>query len=77
MAFVTMHFIGAVLTLAVAWTLGDVFLGIVILPNLLALLLLTPKVVELSKSYFERRPWVENREVHRRLKAERRYRPLD
>ncbi len=77
MVFVTMHFIGAVLTLAVAWTLGDVFLGIVILPNLLALLLLTPKVVELSKSYFERRPWVENREVHRRLKAERRYRPLD
>ncbi len=77
MVFVTMHFVGAVLTLAVAWTLGDVFLGIVILPNLLALLLLTPKVVEMSKSYFERRPWVENREVHRRLKAERRYRPLE
>ncbi len=76
MAFVTMHFIGAVLTLAVAWTLGDVFLGIVILPNLLALLLLSPKIAEMSKSYFARRPWVENREVHRRLKAERRYRPL-
>ncbi len=77
MVFVSMHFIGAVLTLAVAWTLGDVFLGIVILPNLLALLLLSPKIVEMSKSYFERRPWVENREVHRRLKAERRYRPLE
>jgi AGCS family alanine or glycine:cation symporter len=73
-AFVTMHFVGAVLSLSVAWTLGDVFLGIVILPNLLALILLSPKVVELTRSYFQRRPWVENREVHRRLKEERRRR---
>jgi AGCS family alanine or glycine:cation symporter len=71
-AFVTMHFVGSVLTLAVVWTLGDVFLGIVILPNLLALLLLSGKVVQLSRSYFERQPWVENREVHRRLKEQKR-----
>jgi AGCS family alanine or glycine:cation symporter len=74
-AFVTMHFVGAILTLAVAWTLGDLFLGIVIVPNLLALLLLSPKVAQLTKSYFARKPWIENREVHRRLKAERRRRP--
>jgi AGCS family alanine or glycine:cation symporter len=72
--FVVMHFIGAVLTLAVAWTLGDVFLGIVILPNLLALLLLSGKVAEMSKSYFQRRPWIENRQVARRLKEERKAR---
>ena len=66
-AFLMMHFVGAVLTLSVAWTLGDVFLGIVILPNLLALLLLSPKVVELTKSYFQRKPWIENREVHRKI----------
>jgi AGCS family alanine or glycine:cation symporter len=71
-AFVTMHFVGSILTLAVVWTLGDVFLGIVILPNLLALLLLSGKVVQLTRSYFERRPWVENREVHRRLKGQTR-----
>jgi AGCS family alanine or glycine:cation symporter len=65
-AFLTMHFVGAVLTLSVAWTLGDVFLGIVILPNLLALLLLSPKVAELTKSYFQRKPWIENREAHRK-----------
>jgi len=65
--FVVMHFVGAVLTLSVAWTLGDVFLGIVILPNLLALLLLSPKIAELTKSYFQRRPWLENREVHRHV----------
>jgi AGCS family alanine or glycine:cation symporter len=68
--FVTMHFIGAILTLSVVWTLGDVFLGIVILPNLLALLLLSGKVREMTKSYFQRQPWVENREVHRRLKGQ-------
>jgi AGCS family alanine or glycine:cation symporter len=72
LVFVAMHFIGAVLTLSVVWTLGDLFLGIVILPNLLALILLSPQVVEMTKSYFERKPWIENREVHRRLKAERR-----
>lgn len=64
--YVGMHFVGAVLTLSVAWTLGDVFLGIVILPNLLALLLLSPKVAELTRSYFQRKPWIENREAHRR-----------
>jgi AGCS family alanine or glycine:cation symporter len=70
-AFLTMHFVGAVLTLSVAWTLGDVFLGIVILPNLLALLLLSPKVAELTKSYFQRKPWVENREAHRKATEQR------
>jgi AGCS family alanine or glycine:cation symporter len=76
-AFVTMHFVGAILTLAVAWTLGDVFLGIVILPNLLALILLSGKVKQMTVSYFERRPWVENREVHRRWKEQHRYKRLD
>jgi alanine or glycine:cation symporter, AGCS family len=69
--FVMMHFVGAIFPLAAIWDLGDVFLGVVILPNLIALVLLSPKVVELTKSYFERKPWVENAEVHRRLKAER------
>ncbi len=75
--FVTMHFIGAILTLAVAWTLGDVFLGIVILPNLLALILLSGKVKQMTGSYFQRKPWVENREAHRRWKEQQRYKRLD
>jgi AGCS family alanine or glycine:cation symporter len=70
LVYVAMHFIGAVVPLAAIWALGDVFLGIVILPNLLALVLLSPKVKELTNSYFERKPWVENYEVHRRAKAE-------
>jgi len=72
--FVGMHFFGAVVPLAVAWTLGDIFLGLVIIPNLIALVVLTPKVKELSDSYFSRKPWVENRAVHRRAVEEGRLR---
>ncbi|HEY7473225.1 MAG TPA: sodium:alanine symporter family protein [Gemmatimonadota bacterium] len=68
--YVIMHFIGAVVPLAAIWALGDVFLGIVILPNLLALVLLSPKVKELTNSYFERRPWLENYEAHKRAVEE-------
>jgi alanine or glycine:cation symporter, AGCS family len=55
--FVIMHFVGAVLTLSVIWDLADVALAIVIWPNLIALILLAPQVVEMTTSYFERRPW--------------------
>ncbi|MFQ5767613.1 MAG: alanine:cation symporter family protein [Acidobacteriota bacterium] len=44
----------------VAWTMGDVFLGVVILPNILALVLLSPKVAELTRSYFQLKPWLQN-----------------
>ena len=56
--FLTAHFLGAVLPLAVVWALGDVALAIVIWPNLIALILLAPTVVEETRSYFERKPWV-------------------
>lgn len=55
--FVAAHFLGASIPLAVVWALGDVALAIVIWPNLIALLLLTPVVVEETKSYFERKPY--------------------
>ncbi|MDE2784399.1 MAG: alanine/glycine:cation symporter family protein, partial [Gemmatimonadota bacterium] len=57
--FVMMHFVGAVLPLSVIWAIGDVFLAIVIWPNLIALGLLAPKVVEMTRDYFGRRPWEE------------------
>ncbi len=59
--FVIMHFVGAVLPLAVIWNLGDLFLAIVIVPNLIALILLAPQVVEMTRSYFERKPWLKHR----------------
>ncbi len=55
--FVIMHFVGAVLPLGVIWAMGDVLLAIVIWPNLIALGLLAPKVVEMTRDYFGRRPW--------------------
>jgi AGCS family alanine or glycine:cation symporter len=70
--FVLMHFVGAILALSVVWTLGDVFLGIVIIPNLIALVLLSGTVRNEMKSYFERKPWFENAEVRRRIVEERR-----
>ncbi|GMR12597.1 MAG: hypothetical protein BMS9Abin29_0787 [Gemmatimonadota bacterium] len=60
-AYVLMHFLGAIVPLELAWTLGDVFLGIVILPNLIALVFLSGKVSELTTSYFEREPWIRTR----------------
>lgn len=55
--YVLMHYFGAVMPLAVIWALGDVALAIVIWPNLVALIFLAPKVVEETKSYFDRKPW--------------------
>lgn len=57
LVFVLMHFVGATVPLAVVWALGDVALAIVIVPNLIALLLLSGQVREMTTSYFERRPW--------------------
>ncbi|MFP4624105.1 MAG: alanine/glycine:cation symporter family protein [Gemmatimonadota bacterium] len=74
LAFVLMHFVGAVLPLTVIWDLGDVFLGIVILPNLLAMIILSPQVAEMTKSYFERKPWMSNVEARQRYLKDRRER---
>ena len=68
--FVVMHFVGAVLAVTTIWDLGDVALSLVTLPNVLALLLLSPVLKTLTDSYFERRPWVQNEEDHKRAKAE-------
>lgn len=71
MVFVLMHLIGAVTALSVIWAIGDIFLGLVILPNLLALILLSGKVREKTRDYFKREPWHENYEVHKRIVEEK------
>ncbi len=67
-AFVVMHFFGAMVSLNVIWEMGDIALGVVILPNLIALVLLAGKVSRMTDSYFERKPWIENAAVHKSLK---------
>jgi AGCS family alanine or glycine:cation symporter len=54
------HFLGAMVSLNAIWDLGDVALSIVTIPNLVALLLLSGTVVTLTRSYFERKPWIGN-----------------
>ncbi len=68
-AYVAMHYVGAVVPLAVVWAMGDIALSIVIIPNLIALIFLAPQVRKLTHSYFERRPWEENAQVHKALKG--------
>jgi AGCS family alanine or glycine:cation symporter len=68
--FVVMHFVGAVLAVTTIWDLGDVALSLVTIPNVIALLLLSGTVVKLTNSYFDRKPWVENAEAHRKAKSE-------
>ena len=55
--YLIMHYVGALVALNLVWELGDIALGIVILPNLIALVLLSGKIKELTDDYFERKPW--------------------
>lgn len=71
-AFVTMHFIGAVTSLNTIWALGDIALSFCTFPNLIAVLMLSGVVAKATASYFERQPWLENAEAHRKWKEQHR-----
>lgn len=47
--------VGAVMNLELVWTLCDIANGLMAIPNLIAVLLLSPVVVRLSRDYFMRR----------------------
>lgn len=66
MVYVIAHFLGAIVGLTLVWDLGDIALGIVIFPNLLGVIMLSGLVAKLSDSYFERKPWIQNAEDHKR-----------
>ncbi len=61
--FVLMNFTGAVTALTTIWTIGDIALGIVIVPNLIGVILLTDKVKEITDDYGARKPWLEESET--------------
>ena len=71
MVFLVMHFLGAVVAVTTIWDIGDVALSLVTLPNVITLVLLSGLLKKLTKSYFERKPWMENAEVHRKLKEQK------
>ncbi|MEM1179069.1 MAG: sodium:alanine symporter family protein [Acidobacteriota bacterium] len=55
--FIGFHFLGAVVALNDIWAFGDVALGLVTFPNLIALIVLSGQVKSLTNDYFERKPW--------------------
>ena len=53
--FIAMHVLGALSSLKVVWALGDAILGVMALPNLLAILLLSGKAAQLTRNYLGER----------------------
>jgi len=52
--YLTFFFLGAILPLQAVWTFGDVALGLMSLPNLLALILLSRSTLTMTREYFSR-----------------------
>lgn len=52
--YVIMHFIGAIFPLATVWAIGDIALGLMAFPNIIALFALSGSVVVASKVYFKK-----------------------
>ena len=46
---------GAVLTSSLAWDISDTFNGLMMLPNLVGVLILSPLVVKITKNYIDRK----------------------
>lgn len=49
-------FIGPYMTIQAVWDIADIFNGLMAIPNLIAIILLSGEVVRLSKSFFKRFP---------------------
>jgi alanine or glycine:cation symporter, AGCS family len=54
LVFVLMNFLGAIFSLEVVWNFGDSALGLMALPNLIALIFLGTKVRSMTNEYFSR-----------------------
>lgn len=54
--FIVVSYIGATTTLTAVWTFSDVMNGLMALPNLIGLLLLSPLVWRETRDYFQRGP---------------------
>lgn len=52
--YVIAHFIGAILGLTLVWSIGDITLGLMTIPNIIALFMLSGVVVKLTQDYFNR-----------------------
>lgn len=53
-AFIAFSVVGACVNMTAAWGISDMLNGLMAVPNLIAVLLLSPKVISLTRSYRER-----------------------
>ncbi len=54
LVYLVFVYLGATMALDVVWAFGDLGTGLMAVPNLIAVLLLLPKVISLTKDYFSR-----------------------
>lgn len=52
--FTCFTFLGCMLALETVWAYGDLMLGIMVVPNLIAIVLLSPELVRLTNDYFRK-----------------------
>jgi AGCS family alanine or glycine:cation symporter len=52
--YVAMVAVGPYLTLSVVWGIADIFNGLMAFPNLVALMLLSPVVVRVTRDFLDR-----------------------
>ena len=52
--FVALAFLGSIVKLDLILNLGDGLLGLVVIPNSIAILLLSPLVIKMTKDYFHK-----------------------
>ena len=52
--FCVVHFLGAIFSLELVWTFGDTALGLMAIPNLIAILALSGKAKKIANEYFSR-----------------------
>ena len=60
--YLVMHFLGAVFPLATVWAIGDIALGLMTFPNIIALFALSGSVAVASKKYFDKMEELEAKE---------------
>ena len=52
--YIAAVFIGPYMTVSAVWTIADIFNGLMAIPNMIALIVLSGVVVRETKDYFER-----------------------
>lgn len=59
MVYLVMHFVGAIFPLATVWAIGDIALGLMTFPNIIALFALSGAVATASTKYFNKMKEIE------------------